>query len=186
MPRLACSIVSEHEIPVETRDGVMTTFVVHRDGDGPFPVAFLYHDGIGYREQVKENARRFAADGYFVVVPDLFHREGEKLSFDPVRMRTDEAYRAELMRVVTAVTPEAAMADTHAALEPISGDPAAAEGPMVCVGYCMGARLALHAAEAKADGSPPPRASTPGSSRPTAWRGSAARCSSPSPRSTSP
>ena len=129
----------------------MTTFVVHPDGDGPFPVAFLYHDGIGYREQVKENARRFAADGYLVDVPDLFYREGEKLSFDLMRTRTDEAYRAELMRVVTAVTPEGAMADTDAVLEPISGDPAAAEGPMVCVGYCMGARLALHAAGAKAD-----------------------------------
>jgi carboxymethylenebutenolidase len=85
-------------------------------------------------------------------VPDLFYREGEKLSFDPIRTRTDEAYRAELMRVVTAVTPEAAMADTDAVLQPLSGDAAAAEGPMVCVGYCMGARLALRAMEAKADG----------------------------------
>ena len=143
--------MSEHEVPVETRDGVMTTFVAHPDGDGPFPVAFLYHDGIGYREQVKENARRFAADGYFVVVPDLFYRQGEKLSFDPMRTRTDDAYSAELMRVVTSVTPEGALADTDAALEPVSGDPAASEGPLVCVGYCMGARLALRAAEAKAD-----------------------------------
>jgi carboxymethylenebutenolidase len=55
------------------------------------------------------------------------------------------------MRVVTSVTPQGAMADTDAVLEWIPGAPAAAQGPMVCVGYCMGARLALHAAEAKAD-----------------------------------
>ena len=143
--------MSEHEIPVETRDGVMTTFVVHPDEGGPFPVAFLYHDGIGYREQVKENARRFAAGGYFVVVPDLFYREGETLSFDPMRSRSDEAYRAELMRVIGSVTPDGVLRDTDAALEPVSGDPAAATGPMVCVGYCMGARLALHAASARPD-----------------------------------
>jgi len=45
-------------------------------------MAMLYMDGVGYREQVKENARRFAADGYYCVAPDLFYRSGEKLSFD--------------------------------------------------------------------------------------------------------
>ena len=143
--------MSEREIQVRTENGTMTTFVVLPDQDGSFRVAFLYHDGIGYREQVKENARRFAADGYFVVVPDLFYREGERLSFDPLRTRTDEAYRAELMRVISSVTPDGVMADTDAVLEAIADDPAAAPGPMVCVGYCMGARLALHAAAAKAD-----------------------------------
>ena len=29
--------MSEHEIPIETQDGVMTTFLAHPDGDGPFP-----------------------------------------------------------------------------------------------------------------------------------------------------
>jgi dienelactone hydrolase len=28
-------------------------------------------DGVGYREQIKANARRFAADGYYCVAPDL-------------------------------------------------------------------------------------------------------------------
>ena len=55
----------EKEILVHTADGDMTTFVVHPDGDGPFPVAVVYMDGVGYREQVKENARRFAAGGYY-------------------------------------------------------------------------------------------------------------------------
>jgi carboxymethylenebutenolidase len=143
--------VSEYEIPIETQDGVMTTFVVHPDEGGPFTVAFVYHDGIGYREQVKQNARRFAEDGYFVVVPDLFYREGETISFDPMRHRTDDAYRAELMRVIASVTPDGVMADTVTALPVIDGHPASAEAPMVCVGYCMGARLALHAAAAMPD-----------------------------------
>ena len=62
----------EKEIQVQTADAAMTTFVVHPDGQGPFPVALHSMDGIGYREQVKENARRFAADGYYCVAPDLF------------------------------------------------------------------------------------------------------------------
>jgi carboxymethylenebutenolidase len=137
--------VTEEEIRVPTADGQMTTFTAHPDGTGPFPVAVLYMDGVGYREQIKDNARRFAADGYYCVAPDLFYRAGEKLSFDFSRM-ADQDYREQLMRIVGTVTPAAALADTEAVFAAIADDPAAAGGPRVCVGYCMGARLALHAA----------------------------------------
>jgi carboxymethylenebutenolidase len=134
--------VYENEFRIPTDDGEMTTFVAHPEGDGPFPVAVLYMDGVGYRDQVKENARRFAADGYYVVAPDLFYRSGEKLTFDFSRM-SDESYRARLMEIVSNVTPDAAMRDTRAVLDTIADDPAASSGPKVTVGYCMGARIAL-------------------------------------------
>src|SRR6266566_1485825 len=63
----------EKEIRVQTTDGEMTTFAVHPDGEGPFPVAVVFMDGVGYREQVKANARRFAGDGYHLV--DQFREE---------------------------------------------------------------------------------------------------------------
>jgi carboxymethylenebutenolidase len=141
----------ETEIRVGTADGQMTTFVAHPDGAGPFPVAVLFMDGVGYREQLKENARRFAADGYYVVAPDLFYRSGDRLSFDFARLG-EPAYRQELMEVVSSVTPEGALADVEAVLATIADDPAAAAGPRVCVGYCMGARIALHAAAAQGGG----------------------------------
>ena len=43
----------EREIRVRTADGDMTTFTVRPDGDGPFPVAVVFMDGVGYREQVR-------------------------------------------------------------------------------------------------------------------------------------
>ena len=52
--------MEEKEIPVRTNDGTMTTFIAHPDSGGPFPVALLFMDGIGYREQVKANARRYS------------------------------------------------------------------------------------------------------------------------------
>jgi carboxymethylenebutenolidase len=138
--------VQEKEIRVQTADGEMTTFVGRPDGQGPYPVAVVFMDGMGYREQVKVNARRFAQGGFFVVAPDLYYRAGEKLSFDWARMREEPGYREELMEVLTAVTPDRAVSDIEAVLDAIDDDPAAAAGPKVCVGYCMGARLALHAA----------------------------------------
>jgi carboxymethylenebutenolidase len=122
----------------------MTVFTVHPDGDGPFPVALVYMDAPGYRETLKDNARRFAADGYFCVVPDLFYRAGEKLTMD-------EHGRERIFELVRDLTPEKIEADTEAALAAVADDPAASTGPKVAVGYCMGAKFALHAAAARAD-----------------------------------
>src|SRR5258708_24008195 len=105
----------EKEIRIRTSDGEMTTFVVRPEGGGPFPVAIIFMDGVGYREQVKENARRFAAGGYCCVVPDLYYRVGEKLSFDMSRMLTGglKGPQAErMMKAATSVTPENMVADT--------------------------------------------------------------------------
>lgn len=77
----------EQEIRVQTPEGEMTTFVTHPDEAGSFPVAVLYMDAVGYREQLKENARRSAADGYYCVAPDLFYHSGEQLTFHPSQAR---------------------------------------------------------------------------------------------------
>jgi carboxymethylenebutenolidase len=146
--------VPEREIRVDTGDGPMTTFVAHPGGDGPFPVAVLYMDAIGYREQVRENARRFAAGGFFCVAPDLFHHFGEGVTFDMARIAAEGFGGPEgrrVMELVGSLTPEMAEADTRAVLAAVESEPAAGAGPKVCVGYCMGARFSLHAAAALAD-----------------------------------
>jgi carboxymethylenebutenolidase len=144
----------EQEIRIRTADGEMTTFVAHPDSGGPFPVALLYMDGVGYREQVRENARRFAADGYYCVAPDLFHRSGEGLTFDMAQVAAagfKGPVAERMMATIASVKPAMVVADTKAVLAAIDSDPAARSGAKVCVGYCMGARLALHVASALAD-----------------------------------
>jgi carboxymethylenebutenolidase len=140
----------EKEIRVRTGDGEMPVFVVHPAGDGPYPVAVLYMDAVGYREQVKENARRFAADGYYCVAPDLFYRFGDHLTFDLSQMG-DPGFRERMLGTVRRLKPEMVRSDTEAVFAAIADDPAASSGAKVCVGYCMGARLALHVASALAD-----------------------------------
>jgi carboxymethylenebutenolidase len=138
----------EREHPVQTDDGEMTTFVVHPQGAGRFPVAVLYMDGIGYREQLKENARRFAADGYYCVAPDLFYRSGEKLTLDMEKFRAGGPAAERMIKIVRSLTPDMVVSDTKAILRAVESDPAASSGPKVCVGYCMGARFALRVASA--------------------------------------
>jgi carboxymethylenebutenolidase len=146
--------MEEKEIRVRTPDGEMTTFVAHPDSGGAFPVAVLYMDAVGYREQVKQNARRFAAGAYYCVAPDLFYRSGEGLVFDMARLAAEGFKGPEterLMSLVASVTPEKAVSDTEAIFAAIESDPAARAGAKVCVGYCMGARFALHVASALPD-----------------------------------
>jgi carboxymethylenebutenolidase len=95
--------VYENETRIRTDVGEMTTFIARPDDDGPFPVGILYMDDVGYREQIKQNARRFAADAYSVVAPDLFYRAGEKLTFDVSRLG-EPGYRERLVEVVSTVT----------------------------------------------------------------------------------
>jgi carboxymethylenebutenolidase len=126
----------------------MTTFMVHSDGGGPYPVAMLYMDGVGYREQIKDNARRFAESGFFVVAPDLYYRAGEKISFDMSNMGSglSDAEMAKLRSAASSVKPDAVLSDTRAVFDAVAGDRAASAGPKVAVGYCMGARMSLAAA----------------------------------------
>jgi carboxymethylenebutenolidase len=111
-------------------------------------------DGIGWREQIRENARRFAAGGYYCVAPDLYYRSGEGVTFDMGRLAADGFQGPLADRLAEAralANPDAVVADTQAILDAIRSDPAAAAGAWVCVGYCLGARLALHAAAVFAD-----------------------------------
>jgi carboxymethylenebutenolidase len=146
--------MSEKEISVRTSDGMMPVFTVHPDHGGPFPVAVLYMDGVGYREQVRENARRFADGGFYVAAPDLFYRAGAELKFDMEKIRVEGMSGPagqELMKVIATVNPDGVVADTRALFAAIASDPAAAaDSPKVCVGYCMGARMALRVASAMA------------------------------------
>jgi carboxymethylenebutenolidase len=146
--------MSEKEIRVHTGDGEMKTFIVHPDGGGPYPVAVVYMDAPGYREQLKANARHFAADGYYCVVPDLFYRSGDGITVDMAELAAANFQgppMERLMALVASVKPELVRADTEAIFDAIASDPAAGLAAKVCVGYCMGARFALHVASTLPD-----------------------------------
>ena len=146
--------MSEKEIRVHTGDGEMKTFIVHPDGGGPYPVAVVYMDAPGYREQLKANARHFAADGYYCVVPDLFYRSGDGITVDMAELAAANFQgppMERLMALVASVKPELVRADTEAIFDAIASDLAAGLAAKVCVGYCMGARFALHVASTLPD-----------------------------------
>ncbi|MBL8698789.1 MAG: dienelactone hydrolase family protein [Alphaproteobacteria bacterium] len=133
----------ESEIVLATPDGPMPVFVVHPDEDGPFPVVLFYMDALGIREELRDMARRFAAVGHYVMLPNLFHRWGGP-SFDPSTL-AQGLVDPRMVELNEALSLAMTTADTGALLAHAASD-RAARGPAAAVGYCMGGRHALAAA----------------------------------------
>src|ERR1035441_582544 len=51
-------------------------------GAGPFPGVLVIHHAPGWDAATKEIARRFAAEGYIAICPNLYHRFGPDLAPD--------------------------------------------------------------------------------------------------------
>ena len=111
-------------------------------------------DAPGYREQLKVNARRFAADGYYCQRRISSTAQAMGTTVDMAALATAGFQGPEmerLMALVGSVTPENVRADTEAIFEAIAADPAADLAAKVCIGYCMGAQFALHVASTLPD-----------------------------------
>jgi len=138
--------VSEREERIQTSDGAMTTFVVHPDEGGPFPVVVVYMDALGLREELRGIGRRIAEAGYVAAVPDLYYRIGDGLEFDAHKLHDPESDEMQRMAAtMQQLDDQAVMADTRAVLDQLESDSAASSGPKGCVGFCLGGRLVVRA-----------------------------------------
>jgi carboxymethylenebutenolidase len=137
----------EKEIRIETPSGPMRTFIAHPDGDGSFPVGLIFMDAPGYREALRDVARRYADNGYFVVAPDMYAPFGEDVAIDINLARSqgpDGEERQRMMGFVRGLTAPLGETLTRAVLAHLPDEPAAGDGVRTCLGFCMGARHTIH------------------------------------------
>jgi carboxymethylenebutenolidase len=136
--------VIEQHIDIPTADGAMNSFVVHPDEGGPFPAVLFYMDAPGKREELHDMARRIAAVGYFVVLPNLYYRRTRDYW---LKERTEPAMAVmfEHMRSLGMQTIEC---DTSALLRYVDAQPQADAQRIGAVGYCMSGPFVVWAAAA--------------------------------------
>ena len=132
----------ERQLDITTPHGATTTFIVHPERDGPHPVIVFFMDAPAIREELRDMARRLATSGYYVILPNLYYRAGV-MEIGPLG---DPDVRTRMMELMNGLTIEMVMSDTEALLAFVDQDPAAADGPMGAVGYCMSGQFALNAA----------------------------------------
>lgn len=127
---------------IATPDGTMATFVVHPERDGPHPVILFFMDAPAIREELRDMARRLATVGYYVMLPNLYYREGVMEIGD----LNDEAVRTRMGALMNGLTIPMVMADSDALLAFAGEDAAAGTGPAGCLGYCMSGQFSINAA----------------------------------------
>ena len=137
----------EHHLDIPTADGAMNTFVVHPDEDGPFPVVLFYMDAPGKREELHTMARRLAAVGYCVVLPNLYYRT----SRDFWLTERTEAAMARMFSLMGTLNATTTRTDTTALLAYVDKLPAADATRVGAVGYCMSGPIVVWAAAAFPD-----------------------------------
>jgi len=131
----------EQELDIATTDGAMNTFVTRPDGDGPYPVIVFLMDAPGKREELHDMARRIATVGYYVMLPNLYYRRVREFVMAPDK-------REEMFGHMNALSNAMVCEDIAVLLEHATGDRAASDGPVGCVGYCMSGPFAFAAAAA--------------------------------------
>lgn len=123
---------------IDTTDGRMDIFVTYPGEDRTYPVVLFYMDALGIREELRDMARRIAAEGYFVVLPNLYYRDVQASSAayaeTPMDSRVDYARHIDNRRVVQ---------DTAAILRYVESDPRAAAASVGAVGFCMSGAFVL-------------------------------------------
>ena len=138
----------ERQIEIPTQSGPMNTFICHPERGGPYPVIIFYMDAPGIREELRDMARRLASVGYYVMLPNLYHRaKVEELG----PFVGDPAARERIFALMNALSIAMVMADTDAMIRFADDDDAASKGTIGCVGYCMSGQFAINAAARNPD-----------------------------------
>ena len=134
----------EKHIDIPGADGAMKSFVVYPEEGGPHPVVLFYMDAPGKREELHDMARRLAAVGYYVVLPNLYYRR----SRDFWLTERTEAQMAVMFEHMRSLTNAMVVSDTEAVLAFIDAQPQADASRVGAVGYCMSGPFVMAAAAA--------------------------------------
>jgi carboxymethylenebutenolidase len=136
----------EETLDLATQAGAMETFVCRPERGGPFPAVFMLMDAPGIREELRDMARRLAAVGYCVLLPNLYYRAGRDTIYGPSVLEEGSAERERMRAVRTRMTIPPVMDDVAAMLAFVDGRKEVRRGPVGCHGYCMSGPYALAAA----------------------------------------
>jgi carboxymethylenebutenolidase len=132
----------EEIVQIRTEAGAMETFTARPDS-GRYPAVILYMDAPGIREELYDFARRIAGEGYYVLLPDMYYRQG-RLRFDMSKM--DDAMRKEMFGAMSTLSNKLVMDDTRGMLAFLSSAEGAKPGKRGCIGYCMSGQYVVSAA----------------------------------------
>ena len=134
--------VVEHHLLIETPEGSMGTYVVHPQGDGPFPVVLFLMDAPGKRALLHEMAKRIAECGYYVMLPNLYYRTTSAFELD---FSSKESFQ-KMVQLMGGTGNRMVARDASQLFAYAEKDSVANAQIVGCVGYCMSGPFSLYVA----------------------------------------
>ena len=135
----------ERFVDIDRPDGTMTTFVVHPDEGGPFPVVLFLMDAPGMREELRDMSRRIASTGYYVMASQLYYREVSDFNV------FETGDRERMVELMSNLSNAMVTDDAGAMISNAEASELADASRVGTVGYCMSGPFALMIAAAYPD-----------------------------------
>jgi carboxymethylenebutenolidase len=135
MPEAA---ILKEKVELAVEDGTrMAAYVARPERGGLHSGLLLFQEAFGVNRHIRNVSERFAAEGYVVIAPELFHRtapagfEGSYTDFPAV------------MPHIQGVTTETAKIDIRSAYEWLRSKAHVRTDEISSVGFCMGGRVSF-------------------------------------------
>lgn len=141
----------ERPIEIRTPDGTADGLLIAPEKEGRWPGVLYLTDIFGIRKASSGMAGRLAAEGYAVLVPNLFYRNGKPPIFNfPFKMG-DERFMKRMNEIRAPLTPEAMDRDLAAYIDFLAKQSSISGPAFGTVGFCFSGQMALRAAAARPD-----------------------------------
>ena len=105
-----------------------------------WPAVVIFHDGPGIRNATHEFMRKLAGAGYIVITPDLYHRNGRMIGYEPAEVQADPSLRERMWAMLSKLTDDGIQHDFDCAIA-AAGVPA--DTKVGVLGFCLGARAVV-------------------------------------------
>ncbi len=140
-------VVVEEDVEITTPDGVADAAYIHPDS-GEHPGVLIWTDAFGLRPSFRAMARRLAADGYSVLVPNPFYRVERAPSFPDASVVNFGEVGQRIGQLMGSIgAPDAAERDASAYIPFLDAqENVDASKPIGTQGYCMGGPLIMRTA----------------------------------------
>jgi carboxymethylenebutenolidase len=115
----------------------IAAFLARPAGAGPYPAMLVLQEWWGLNSHIKDIAMRFAGEGYVALAPDLYARQGNKVTTDATEAGT----------LMGNLKDEVTLQDLRAAVAFLKNQSSVSPQRIGVIGFCMGGTYALLAAE---------------------------------------
>lgn len=141
----------EKAIEIRTPDGVADGLLIQPETDGRWLGVLYLTDIGGIRDANRGMATRLSREGYAVLVPNIFYRNGKPPIFKAGVKFGDDEFMRRMKEISAPLTPEAIDRDLSGYIDFLANQPGISGNAYGVVGFCFSGQMALRAAALRPD-----------------------------------